>query len=39
VTDKTFALEQNVYQIGVPPVRVDVLTSISGCDFSDLSPR
>ncbi len=39
VTDKTFAQEQTVYQIGVPPVRVDVLTSINGCDFSDAWTR
>jgi hypothetical protein len=31
VTEETFAVEQTVYQIGVPPIRVDILTSISGC--------
>jgi hypothetical protein len=35
VTEETFAAEQTVYQIGVPPVRVDILTSISGCTFQD----
>jgi predicted nucleotidyltransferase len=35
VTEETFSGEQIVYQIGVPPVRVDILTSISGCVFQD----
>jgi hypothetical protein len=39
VTDKTFSVEQTVYQIGVPPVRVDIMTSISGCTFSDAWSR
>src|ERR1700728_3580249 len=28
VTEETFSGDQTVYQIGVPPVRVDILTSI-----------
>src|ERR1700685_4662488 len=35
VTEETFSVEQTVYQIGVAPVRVDILTSISGCVFPD----
>jgi hypothetical protein len=35
VTEETFSEDQTVYQIGVPPVRVDILTSISGCVFQD----
>jgi hypothetical protein len=35
VTEETFSVEQTVYQIGVPPIRVDILTSISGCMFQD----
>jgi predicted nucleotidyltransferase len=35
VTQETFSVEQTVYQIGVPPVRVDILTSISGCQFEE----
>src|ERR1700735_5702211 len=39
VTEETFAHEHVVYQIGVAPIRVDVLTSISGCGFEDAWPR
>jgi hypothetical protein len=39
VTEETFSVEQTVYQIGVPPVRVDILTSISGCIFEDAWER
>jgi len=35
VTEGTFSVERTVYQIGVPPVRVDILTSISGCQFEE----
>src|ERR1700757_2389517 len=35
VTEETFSIEETIYQIGVPPLRVDVLTSISGCSFPD----
>jgi|SRR5579863_2965914 len=31
VAEDTFCVDQTVYQIGVPPVRVDVLTTITGC--------
>lgn len=35
VTEETFSVAQTVYQIGVPPVRVDILTSIRGCLFEE----
>jgi len=28
-----------VYQLGVPPVRIDILTSITGVDFAEAWPR
>lgn len=33
VSEQDFATEGNVYQIGLPPRRIDVLTSISGVSF------
>jgi hypothetical protein len=39
VNAATFAAENTVYQIGVAPVRVDILTSISGCLFADAWQR
>ena len=30
-----FAVPDLIYQLGVPPSRVDILTSISGVDFAD----
>lgn len=39
VTEATFSEDQTVYQIGVPPVRVDILTSISGCLFPEVWGR
>ena len=39
VTEETFSADQTVYQIGVPPIRIDILTSISGCVFSDAWSR
>ncbi len=39
VSEETFSREQTVYQIGVPPVRVDILTSISGCAFDEAWAR
>ncbi len=35
VSEQDFATEGNVYQIGLPPRRIDVLTSISGVSFED----
>jgi hypothetical protein len=35
VTPDTFAQEQLVYQIGIAPVRIDILTQITGVTFSD----
>lgn len=39
VTEETFSAEQTIYQIGVQPIRVDILTSISGCHFPDAWSR
>jgi len=39
VNEESFSVEQTVYQIGVQPIRVDILTSISGCEFSDAWKR
>jgi Nucleotidyl transferase of unknown function (DUF2204) len=35
VTADTFAAKQVVYQIGVAPVRIDILTEITGVEFPD----
>jgi predicted nucleotidyltransferase len=35
VTEETFAVRDTIYQIGVAPIRVDILTSISGCEFPE----
>jgi len=35
ITSETFAEKQVVYQIGVAPVRIDILTEITGVDFAD----
>ena len=35
VTPETFAEQQVVYQIGVAPVRIDILTEITGVEFPD----
>jgi hypothetical protein len=35
VTPDTFAKPDMVYQIGVAPVRIDILTRITGVEFSD----
>lgn len=34
ITARTFAKKQVVYQIGVAPVRIDILTEITGVEFS-----
>lgn len=34
ITAETFAEKQVVYQIGVAPVRIDILTEITGVEFS-----
>jgi len=33
-----FAKPGNVYQIGLPPVRIDILTSIAGISFDEAQP-
>ena len=35
VTVETFAQKQVVYQIGIAPVRIDILTEITGVEFPD----
>lgn len=35
LTDEDLTVPGTVFQIGVAPVRIDVLTTISGVDFSD----
>ena len=35
ITQDTFAEKQVVYQIGIAPVRIDILTEITGVEFSD----
>ncbi|HVM91497.1 MAG TPA: nucleotidyltransferase [Terriglobales bacterium] len=35
VTPETFAEKQVVYQIGVAPVRIDILTEITGVEFHE----
>jgi len=35
ITQHTFAEKQVVYQIGIAPVRIDILTEITGVEFSD----
>ena len=34
ITQHTFAEKQAVYQIGIAPVRIDILTEITGVEFS-----
>ena len=35
VTSETFTEKQLVYQIGIAPVRIDILTEITGVEFSN----
>jgi hypothetical protein len=35
ITPETFTEKQVVYQIGIAPVRIDVLTEITGVEFPD----
>ncbi len=39
VTDEDFAREGTVYQMGLPPRRIDVLTQISGVTFDEAWPE
>jgi predicted nucleotidyltransferase len=39
VTPETFTKDNIVYQIGVAPVRIDLLTHISGVQFSEAWPN
>ena len=35
LTNKDFLLEDHVTQLGYPPLRIDILNSISGVDFDE----
>jgi len=35
VTERDFQIEDNVYQMGLPPRRIDIMTSISGVSFDE----
>ena len=35
ITAETFSEKQVVYQIGIAPVRIDILTEITGVEFAD----
>lgn len=39
IAPATFEEKQVVYQIGIAPVRIDILTSITGVEFSDAWKR
>ena len=39
VTAQTFTATQVVYQIGIAPVRIDILTEITGVEFADAWTR
>lgn len=39
VTAADFSKPGDVYQLGVPPVRIDILTAISGVTFEDAWPN
>lgn len=35
LTDKLFLQEKSIVRMGVPPMRIEILTTISGVDFED----
>ena len=35
VTEKDFISDDLIFQIGYPPVRIDIITSVSGLNFED----
>ncbi len=35
ITQRDFEVEEKVYQLGLPPRRIDILTSISGVSFDE----
>jgi hypothetical protein len=39
VTAEDFTQEERVLQLGQPPFRIDILTSIDGVNFADCYPR
>lgn len=38
-TAQDFVIPDMVFQIGVPPIRIDILTSITGVEFVDVCSR
>lgn len=36
ISEIDFAVPGNIYQLGLPPVRIDILTSIDGVEFEDV---
>jgi hypothetical protein len=39
VSEADFEKEGEVFQIGVPPIRIDIITKINGVSFADAYPR
>jgi len=39
IEERTFTEPDIIYQIGVPPIRIDVLTAIDGVTFDDAWPN
>jgi|SRR5579871_135498 len=39
ITPETFTEESLIYQIGVPPVRIDILTQVTGVEFEEAWPN
>jgi hypothetical protein len=37
VTERDFQIEDNIYQMGLPPRRIDIMTSVSGVSFDEAS--
>ena len=35
ITKEDFQVEDNVYQMGLPPRRIDIMTSVSGVSFDE----
>ena len=39
ISEKDFLTEERIIQLGVSPVRIDIINSIDGVEFSDAYPR
>ena len=39
LTEKDFLTKENIIQLGYPPLRIDVLTSIDGVKFEECYPN